>query len=171
MKIDLKKLHLHHWFEDEEGNVYEALSDNLPKNKNCFYYHSIFPCTYSENIDTYTYHPEYLHENNSFYQAMLHFKWFRKLMKRKMQKRGDSLTFRHCFSMNTSYGGTGQECIVAMVNSGDYTLEEAIYVYSNACERCMNVLLYKYLNGKDGYPEHSEEWKKCNTVCDWCKGE
>ena len=33
----------------------------------------------------------------------------------------------------------------------------------------MNVLLYKYLDGKDGYEEFSEEWQKCNTVCDWCK--
>ena len=68
-------------------------------------------------------------------------------------------------------GGGNQEVIMAMVNSGDYALEEALVVYSSACERCMNVLAYKYLNGKDGYPEHSEEWEKCNTVCDFCRGE
>ena len=59
----------------------------------------------------------------------------------------------------------------AMVNSGDFTLEQAIYVYANSCERCMNSLLYKYLDGKDGYPEYSEEWKKCNTQCDFCINE
>ena len=56
-----------------------------------------------------------------------------------------------------------------MVNSGDFTLEQAIWVYANSCERCMNALCYKYLNGADGYPEYSEEWKKCNTFCDFCK--
>lgn len=40
---------------------------------------------------------------------------------------------------------------------------------STACERCMNVLAYKYLNGADGYEEYSDEWKKCNTECDFCK--
>jgi hypothetical protein len=62
-----------------------------------------------------------------------------------------------------------EEVIVAMVNSGDYTLSEALAVYSNACERCANVLTYKYLNGKDGYPEFSEEWRKANTVCHFCE--
>ena len=76
-------------------------------------------------------------------------------------------TFRHIFTFNTRYC-SGSDCIVAMVNSGDFTLEQAIWVYANSCERCMNVLLHKYLNGADGYPEYSEEWKKCNTFCDFC---
>lgn len=62
-----------------------------------------------------------------------------------------------------------QDVIMAMVNSGDYTLQEALVVYSTACERCMNVLAYKYLNGADGYEEYSDDWKKCNTECDFCK--
>ena len=79
-------------------------------------------------------------------------------------------TFNHIYTVSTTYGG-GQDCIVAMVNSGDFTLEQAIWVYANSCERCMNALAYKYLDGKDGYPEYSEEWKKCNTVCDFCRDE
>ena len=61
------------------------------------------------------------------------------------------------------------DVICAMVQSGDYTFEEAVCIWVNACERCMNVLTYKYTNGKDGYPEHSEEWEKCNTCCDFCE--
>lgn len=61
-----------------------------------------------------------------------------------------------------------QRCIVAMVNSGDYTLEQAIYVFGHCCERCMNVLLHKYLNGEDGYAEYSEEWQNTNTKCKFC---
>ena len=60
---------------------------------------------------------------------------------------------------------------VAMVNSGDYDLYEALAVLAQCCERCCNVLWNKYLPEEDGYPEYSEEWKKCNTVCDFCKEE
>ena len=64
-----------------------------------------------------------------------------------------------------------EELILAMTNSGDYTLEEALAVYANACERCMNVLWYKYTDGKEGYAEYSEKWKKANTFCDFCMEE
>ena len=72
---------------------------------------------------------------------------------------------------STHIGGGNQDVLLAMANSGDYTLSEAIAVWANACERCCNVLAYKYLNGADGYPEFSEEWKKCNTSCGFRKGE
>ena len=60
---------------------------------------------------------------------------------------------------------------VAMVNSGDYDLYEALCVLANCCERCCNVLWHQYLPEEDGYAEHSEEWEKCNTVCDFCREE
>ena len=71
----------------------------------------------------------------------------------------------------THIGGGNGDVIVGMVNSGEYTLSEAISVYANCCERCANVLAWKYTNGKDGYPEFSEEWHKARTMCDFCKGE
>ena len=70
---------------------------------------------------------------------------------------------------STHIGGGNQDVILAMANSGDYTLAEAMALYASCCERCANVLTYKYLNGKDGYEEYSDEWKKCNTVCIYCK--
>ena len=168
MKINLAMLKKHYWFEDEDGNIYDA-QDALPKNKDYFTYHSIFPCTYTHEVDSYTFHPEHRHENNSLYQALLHFKPFRKIVT-KLHK--NNKTFKRMISMSTSFGNSfSQDCVVAMVNSGEYTLEEAIYVYCNSCERCMNVLLHKYLNGKEGYEEHSEEWEKCGTICEWCKDE
>ncbi len=166
MVINLEKLNRFHWFEDEEGNVYET-HENLPKDKDYFTYHVVNPCVYTETVDSYTCHPEVFHENNRFYQAMLNFRWFRRLMLKKHRK---EMTFKPMFSSNTSFRSPfSQECIVAMVNSGDYTLEEAIYVYCKSCERCMNVLLHKYLNGKDGYIEFGKEWQNCNTECEWCK--
>ena len=75
------------------------------------------------------------------------------------------------FTFTCHIGRGNEDVLLAMANSGDYTLSEAIAVWANACERCMNVLTYKYLNGKDGYPEFGDEWKKCNTVCAYCRGE
>lgn len=79
--------------------------------------------------------------------------------------------YKFLMDANTHIGKGNEEVITAMVNSGDYTLSEAILLWARSCERCMNVLAYKYLNGKDGYPEYSEEWKKCNTVCRFCEEE
>ena len=70
---------------------------------------------------------------------------------------------------STHIGGGNQDVILAMANSGDYTLAEAMALYASCCERCANVLAYKYLDGKDGYAEYSDEWKDCNTVCQYCK--
>ena len=59
---------------------------------------------------------------------------------------------------------------VAMVNSGDYDLYEALAVLSQCCERCCNALWNKYLpEENEGYDEFSPEWYKANTVCDFCR--
>lgn len=76
--------------------------------------------------------------------------------------------YKHIGNINHIIGKSNEDVIVAMVNSGDYTLSEAIVLWSQSCERCMNVLAYKYLNGKEGYEEYSYEWEKCNTVCKFC---
>lgn len=69
----------------------------------------------------------------------------------------------------THIGGGNQDVILAMANSEDYTLAEAMALYASCCERCANVLAYKYLDGKDGYAEYSDEWKKCGTFCRYCR--
>lgn len=148
--------------------MYDCTSDNLPKDKDYFTYHVVEPLKYVEKLTIYTYHPEHLHKDNSFYQAMLCFKWFYKFMVKRMKKRGESKIFKDIASFNTTFN-SGSDCIVDMVNSGDYTLEEAIYIYTHSCERCINVLEHKYSNGKIGYEEYSKEWEKANTVCDFCK--
>lgn len=79
--------------------------------------------------------------------------------------------FEHLMDFNHHIGSGNEDVILAMANSGDYTLGEAIMLWANCCERCMNVLAYKYLDGKDGYEEYSEEWKRCNTECNFCRGD
>lgn len=69
----------------------------------------------------------------------------------------------------TSLSRASGKLAVAMVNSGDYDLTEALAVLAQGCERCVNVLWNKYLPDEDGYPEFSEEWHMANTVCDFCR--
>ena len=170
MKIDLTKLKMYSWFEDEEGNVYKNEPSNV-LDKPYYTYHVVSPMTYSEPVVAYTYHPSHLHENNSFYHAMLCFGWFRRFMYKRMCKHPQKYdkTFRPIFTGQVHMGRWAEELILAMANSGDYSLSESIYICANACERCANALAYKYLNGKDGYAEYSDEWKRCNTECAFCK--
>ena len=69
----------------------------------------------------------------------------------------------------TSLSRASGRLAVAMVNSGDYELTDALGVLAHCCERCLNVLWNKYLPEEDGYEEFSEEWHKANTVCDFCR--
>ena len=74
-------------------------------------------------------------------------------------------------SYRTHLGRSNGKLIVAMVNSGDYDLYDAIGILACSCERCTNVLWNKYLPEDDeGYPEFSEEWYNANTECDFCRG-
>lgn len=155
MNIDKTKLGFDHWFEDENGN--RVCKDD----PSATMYICRKPGTVVEEYDEYCYHPKHP---------------FIKFLCRKSQRFHNRMTkkygktFRSIYRIGTTFNG-GQDVIVAMVNSGDYTLIEAIDLWTRSCGRCMNVLAYEYLDGKDGYPEHSEEWNKCNTVCEFCKGE
>lgn len=159
MNIDLSQFKSF-WFEDMDGRKYDEYEQIPEGTRFGVTYHIAWPCRFTETIDSYAYHPknkfiQFLCRNEKFYR------WISK---------GKPLTFEHIMTGEITYNSKwSQDCIVAMVNSGDYTLEQAIWVYVNSCERCMNVLLYKYLGGKEGYPEFSEEWKKSNTVCQFCK--
>lgn len=157
MKIDYTKLEKKFWFEDLEGNIVDEEDPKASIYRHCF------PLELHDQIDEYCYHPKNPIIKFLCKKSKKFYKWISK---------GKDKTFKQILDSTTSYGNKwSQDCIIAMVNSGDFTLEQAVWVYANSCERCMNVLLYKYLDGKDGYPEYSDEWKKCNTVCDFCKDE
>jgi hypothetical protein len=61
-----------------------------------------------------------------------------------------------------------ENLVLAMTNSGDYGLYQAIFVAANACSRCLNALSFTYLGSEEGFSEDSEEYKYSNTRCEWC---
>ncbi len=46
-------------------------------------------------------------------------------------------------------------------------LDRAILMAATACERCMNVLLWRH-GLSDGYEENTPEWQKAGTSCELC---
>lgn len=144
MNIDKSRLRMGIWYEDKDGNFIPHNDEVLPP-ENAHTYHSCFPLELCENV--------YLVRDDDGNIV------------------NESFSDRKLITYHTHIGGGNSDVILAMVNSGDYSLPEAIAIFGSACERCMNVLTYKYLDGADGYPEHSEPWDACNTVCYFCKGE
>lgn len=190
-EFNLSRLERGHWFEDNEGNVYldpsfHLDSEQLPDGK--LFYYAIHPCVYSEEVAIYDYHPEDYHTSNHFYQAMLQFPWFKNWMKKRMAKSDRyTRTYKHLLTDTSSIGIVSQELIFAMVESGDYNLAEAFYIVGRSCERCLNVLIYKYLAdwthlnrlrkvlGDDysdtGYAKYSQAWHDAGTSCEFCKND
>lgn len=184
MNIDLNKIKCI-WYEDENGNVVEHNENSVEAPKGAYTYHSCFPLEITEHIyrvnssekKKMCQHPRKYHRKDNGlikgYKGRIcsncGCNQIRKWWQPYGRKWSDGSSITHLMDGHTTIGGGNQDVILAMANSGDFTLSEALFVWSNACERCMNVLAYKYLDGKDGYEEYSEEWKKANTVCKFCE--
>lgn len=169
MNIDKKILDRFHWYEDEQGNIIDISEDGIPTNNELvrngygITYHSCFPLEITEHIDSYCWRPK-----TKLQKFLCRFRPLYKILEKKHHA---EKTYHRICDCNSHIGGGTQDVIISMVNSGDYTLGQALMLWSHSCERCMNVLAYKYLNGADGYEEFSDEWKKCNTVCKFCESE
>lgn len=91
----------------------------------------------------------------------------------------------HCYHRRTSDGGYGtkdaifaggstwsEDLVLAMATGANggrkFKLSDAILIGSQSCERCMNALAHHY-GLPWGYPEGSDQWKKCNTQCEMCR--
>ena len=79
--------------------------------------------------------------------------------------------FHHSVTTCCTLSEMSEKTAIAMVNSGDYTLREALYILANCCERCSNVLEHRYLGAEYGYPDGSEEYRHAGTTCDFCEQE
>lgn len=183
MKISKEQLKTF-WYEDEVGNRIEWPDDRVDAPENAAYYITRFPkmliTQYNRlirQIDVDKCRHPRRHIKSTYgwvdgivgrecelcHGTQIKKKWH--FWPKKWEAHGS----RPAFSFNTTWND--EKIILAMANSGDFTLSEAIIVYASACERCMNVLAHKYSNGVDGYAEYSEEWQKCNTECQFCRGE
>lgn len=159
MKINKEDLDRNFWFEDMDGNI---ISREDADKLDGVTYHSMWALEITEHMDSYEWKPQTILQKHLCLIKPIR-RWMNK-------KHFHEKTFNRLVDFNTHISGGNEELILAMANSGDYTLSQAILLLATSCERCMNVLAYKYLNGKDGYEEFSEEWKKCNTVCKYCEG-
>ena len=133
------------WYEDVDGNIIKELSDT-----DCI--------ITKEDIAKYgdiTYHTCFPLEITEHVSSCV--------------IEDGKVKFKPLADFNTHIGGGNSKLIVNMAASGDYTLNEALLLYANCCERCTNVLAYKYTNGEEGYAEFSDEWEKCGTSCKFCK--
>ena len=66
-----------------------------------------------------------------------------------------------------------QNLVIAMAVSGDYTLQQALYIVAMACDRCRHALLYEYRelhNSNEGYSVKSDEYQKSSCRCQFCYG-
>ena len=142
MKIDKSRLHKGIWYEDVDGNYIPSDPMSVDAPENAHTAHVCFPLEVTERI------------------------YFIEEVDGRRSYKGKPALECYCH-----IGDGSAPTILGMVNSGDYTLSEAIALLAECCERCSNALSYKYTDGKDGYPEYSEEWHRCNTVCDHCREE
>jgi hypothetical protein len=184
MKIDKSKLKIGMWYEDKDGNVINN-PDDVFKPDGAVAYFTKWPLQVTEtahnfydNKDTCR-HPHKAIKRTSGWIKGIKGRRCSSCGKTQMRKWWQPWGFKwehgadsyEAFECHTTLCRIDEKCIVAMVNSGDYILSEAIVVMASACERCGNVLIHKYLNGEDGYEEYSDEWKRCHTVCDFCRDE
>ena len=193
MKIDKSKIKIGIWYEDHDGNMIGRPSDMVIDeiHENAETYHMLFPLEVREevgeivDIDKCKHKRKYRKKDTGLVDGLHGIvcnrchsyklaKWYIPLWLKKwvtpyssMSTKGPKKTHTHIFTGCTYLND--EKLILAMANSGDYTLKESIAILAQCCERCHNVLAYKYLKGEDGYPEYSDEWKKCNTHCDFCK--
>lgn len=159
MKIDLSK-YRNIWWTDEYGEVFDDCNGNIkpfPDSKYVHYW-TLFPNQITEHLDHYGYHPE------GIYKLLINVPVIGDYVKRKIGR-----TFKPVANFTTTLSKASMRCAVEMVNSGDYDLDEALWVLAEACDRCTNALLNKYLGERYGYPEDSDEYRNDSTRCQFCE--
>lgn len=183
MNIDLENLKTS-WYEDKDGNRIEGGTEfDEARPANAFYYSNISPCVTDHHYRIAN-AEDVCHCKHPRKYIKPTYGWIDKYkgrectlcggtqVKRKglfhrWPKKWNSGSMKEIFTGESSWN---EDLVLAMANSGDYTLKQAMIVCSLACERCINVLAHKY--GLDyGYEEFSEDWKKAHTSCQFCENE
>lgn len=174
------------WYENEKGEKHVPTENQLKGNMSIpdgfLYQHSQFPTTLTHNVLRLTVMDEVdscQHPEASIQQTD---GWVDGVEGRECNKCGGTQTkskdqpwpkkwssngSRHVMTVNN---GWSEDLVLAIANSGDWNLRDAILVVANSCERCMNALAHKY-GLKWGYPEFGDEWKKTGTSCEFCESD
>ena len=183
MKIDKTKLQ-NYWYEDVDGNKLPLEENEVGRySKKTVFYVSRFPLELStthyrvikqSDVDKCRHPRKSIRATGG---------WVEGIKGRECMECGGTQTKKKWHRWGKKWEGSGvreicalrgtysEDLVLKMVNSGEYNLSEAIIICSSVCERCLNVLYYKYFDGTEGYAEHSEEWCKANTECEFCIGE
>lgn len=185
MHVDKAKLKSGLWYEDKDGNVLECGPYEM-RPEGAVTYHTRYPFNITENIYRFHEDPKTCKHRKCDIQRTSGWapgykgckcnrcgstklgKSYVPFMFMKWREPVSGSSY-HAISFHTHVGKDNEGIILAMANSGDYTLGEAVITYATACERCMNALAWIYTHGEEGYAPDSEEYKKCNTVCDFCR--
>jgi len=120
-----------------------------------------------ENGNKLNWSPDFTKGYNHPKKARYQVSQFPNVLRTTYLRLNDDGTSTEIFCGNASYP---QDLVLAMANSKDFTLNEAILITANCCEKCMNSLAHMY-GLSWGYPEYGEEWKKTGTSCEYCEAE
>jgi len=181
--IDPKKLRTL-WYENEGGKKWDSPPDIFKEPPDGFIYqHSTFPNVIRHNVLRIVQRSEVDKCNHPSQYIVKTGGWIDGVKGRECTKcRGtqvveekdypgdkwpdkwDAEGSRDFMTMESSWQ---EDLVLAIANSGNFTLGEAILITSSACERCMNALA-NYYGLSWGYAEGSKEWGKSNTKCDFC---
>lgn len=181
------------WLENKDG---EVCFNYMDPPKGFIYQHSKFPCDLHHSVLRAVLKEEVMNCEHPNEYIRKTYGWIDGVEGRECALCGGTQTkqvdeewpeewnsdgCRHLFSGTSSYPG---ELVLAMSRLSIkerfiaakrgyfklkiYPVSKAIRIAADACERCLNSLLYMYgLDG--GYKEFSDEWHKCGTECDFCK--
>ena len=181
MKIDKNELYTL-WYEGDEGNVYAPDPADLPDAELDSFPIQVsqFPCVLQTNmyrtvleseVEECSHPEEHVAPTGGWVDGMegrecavCHGSQLKKIGE-PWPEEWEANGSRPLLTMES---GWPEDLVLAMATSGDFTLSEAILVAAQSCERCMNVLYYKYVGAEDGYPEGSEDWEKAGTSCEFC---
>jgi len=181
MKINKETLKVL-WYEDKDGNkLIDSCDFDNSEPENAEYFASRFPCELHEkhyksikqsDVDKCNHPRKYIVPTYGWIDGIVGreckvchgTQTKKKGIFHRWGKKWNGGSSKEIIACITTYS---EDLVLAMANSKDFTLSEAIIVSTTACERCINVLRNKY--GLDGYEEYSEEWKKANTSCEFCE--
>ena len=169
------------WYEDEAGNKYipkvENPYEDIPP-KEFKYFHSRFPNILKHDIlvkidkdeIAKCNHPkEFVRINHDLIDGV-EGEICDKCGGHRLKENGiwgdwEGSGTRPFMSFDSSWSN---DLVLAMANSGDYNLNDAIIVAATSCERCMNALAHQY-DLDWGYPKFSKKWVESNTRCEFCE--